>query len=356
VTKAWDNSGNVFQDTRYITVGSSSTSTSTSSGVGMHVSSPADGSSTGSTVHLAASATGYSSISALAVYVDSHDTALVYSSSISKDVSLGAGSHSALFRAWDSQGRTYDKRITFTVSSTSTTSSGSTSSTSTSTSGNTIYNIEQMSGWESCSTCASTTSGTGGKVAGFSMSQNQSSPSLDGKSTKYSIWGDIPYADVLWYKSLKTIMGSKINTAHHFIYDTYFYINHPDYAQAIEFDINQYLNGKSLVFGTQCNLRNGHVWDYWNNRSKAWVHTGKYCGTPSANTWHHVILEVERDTDSNWLHYISVTLDGSKQYLDVWDAPGSTSYNSVVVNFQLDGDYAMHDYAVWLDKFKFIYW
>lgn len=357
VIKAWDNSGKVYQASETVNVGSSTTSSSssgsTSNTIGMHVSAPTDGSTVGSSVHLAANATGYHSISAIKVYIDGNDAALVYSSSIDKYVTVGSGSHRAVFRAWDSTGQTYDATVNFSVSG----SSGSSTSSSSSSGAKTIYGIESMSGWKSCSDCASTPSGTGGTIAGFSMSQHQSSPSLDGSSTKYSIWGTIPYSDVLWYKSLSSIMGSTaVNNAHHFIYDAYFYIEKPQYAQAIEFDINQYVNGHSLVFGTQCNLRNGNQWDYWNNREQKWVHSGIYCGVPSAYKWHHVILEVERDTDSNWLHYISVTLDGSKHYFDKWDAPGSTSWNAVTVNFQLDGDYAMHDYSVWVDKFNFIYW
>jgi hypothetical protein len=356
VIKAWDTGGHVYSSSETINVGSSttsSTSTSTSTSVGMHVSSPSNGSTVGSSVTLSASATGYNPISSIAVYVDGNSTALVYSSSVNKTVTLGSGGHTAVFRAWDSTGKTYSQTVNFTVSGSTSTSTSSSSTSSSS--GNTIYAIQAMSGWQSCSSCASTTSGTGGKIAGYSMSQYIGSPSLDGKSSKFSIWGSTPYADVLWYKSLTSTMGSAASSAHHFIYDAYFYIDKPQYAQSIEFDINQYVNGHSLVFGTQCNLLNGHQWDYWNNQNEAWVHSGIYCGTPSAYTWHHVILEVER-VSGDELHYISVTLDGNKQYYDKYVAPRSSSWTGVTVNFQLDGDYAQHAYNVWVDKFNFIYW
>jgi hypothetical protein len=188
------------------------------------------------------------------------------------------------------------------------------------------------------------------------MQQNVSSPSMDGKSSQYNIWGSIPFTDVLWYKSLTSTMGSTaVANAHHFIYDAWFYLKSPQYAQSLEFDINQFVNGHSLIWGTQCNLLNGHQWDYWDNPTNSWVHSGIYCGTPSANTWHHVILEVER-LSGDQLHYISVTLDGVKSYYNKYSNPTSTSWSGVTVNFQMDGDYAEHAYSTWLDKFNFIYW
>lgn len=360
VISAWDNSGKIYTSSTSVTVGSgttSTTSTSTSSTssttAGVHFSTPSDGATVSSPFTVTASATpsGSAPIASMILYLDGNQVKLVYSNSLSTSVSAGSGSHRLVINSWDNNGKVYTASETVTVGSSSSTST----STSSSSTGKTIYNVQQMSGWQSCSSCASTPSGTGGSVAGYSMTQNISSPSLDGKSSKFSIWGSTPYSDVLWYKSLTSTIGSAYANAHHFIYDAYYYIDKPQYAQSIEFDINQFVNGHKLVFGTQCNLLNGHQWDYWNNRNNAWVHSGVYCGTPSAYTWHHVILEVER-VSGDELHYISVTVDGNKSYLDKYDAPGSTSWTGVTVNFQLDGDYAQHDYNVWVDKFNFIYW
>src|ERR1051325_2257391 len=123
------------------------------------------------------------------------------------------------------------------------------------------------------------------------MSQGEGAPCLAGNSTKFSIWGHTARSMVLWWKSLSSIIGDT-SKPHHFIYDTYFYLTNPPAAQSLEFDINQFVNGHSLIFGTQCNVLNGHVWDVWDNRNSKWVHTSKPCPTPTANTWHHVPIEV----------------------------------------------------------------
>src|SRR5438552_3218317 len=92
----------------------------------------------------------------------------------------------------------------------------------------TISSIDQMTGWTSCSSCAGY--GGTGAVTAHSLTQNLSSPSLDGKSAQFSISGTTAYANALWWKQL----GGK-DSAHNFIYDVYYYIKTPTAPQALEF-------------------------------------------------------------------------------------------------------------------------
>jgi hypothetical protein len=66
------------------------------------------------------------------------------------------------------------------------------------------------------------------------MVANQASPSMDGKSAKFSIGGTVPYSDALWWKQL-----GAVNTATNLKYDLYFYLTNPTAIQALEFDSNQ---------------------------------------------------------------------------------------------------------------------
>lgn len=356
---AWDNSGKLYQSPlETITVGSGSTSTSSSTSNGITVSSPAPGSTVGSPAHFVASATpsGSSPIASMIVYVDGNQDYLVYSNSLDTNITLGSGTHSAIVKAWDNSGKIYQNSFNFTVGGTTTTTSSSSGSTSV-TAGTTVYNVQTLGGWGSCTVCAG--DGGNGPVAGYDMQQHQGSPSMTGDATKFSIWGSTPYSDVLWWKQLVDgdYYPQTVANAHHFIYDTYFYIDNPGAAQALEFDINQYTNGHSLIFGTQCNIRAGAVWDIWDNQNSRWVHTGKSCGAPSAYTWHHVTVEVERASDGgDWLHYISISMDGNKTYIDAWYPPAGSSWKGITVNFQMDGNYAEQSYNVWLDKFSFSYY
>ena len=354
IIKSWDSHGTIYQASESINVGSSTTTTTTStSGSGVSISSPTSGSTVGSPVHFVASASGSAPISSMIIYVDNANKYLVYANHLDTYLSLANGGHSVIIKAWDNTGKIYQQSESISVGTSTTTT---TTTTTTAPSGAThYYNIEQMSGWGSCSQCAG--AGGSGPIASYYMWQNQSSPSMDGNSSKYAITGGSAYADVLWWKQLANGSNNPtlVANAHHFIYDTYFYVTNPTAVQALEFDINQFTGGKGYIFGTQCNVRAGNHWDVWDNVNSHWVSTGIYCGAPAAYTWHHVIVEVER-TSGNQLHYIAITLDGSKHYINSYWAPKASSWSGITVNFQMDGNYAEQAYSTWLDKLTLTAW
>jgi hypothetical protein len=211
----------------------------------------------------------------------------------------------------------------------------------------TFSNIDQMSGWDHCTVCAG--AGGQGSVAVFSMQQNVSSPSMDGRSAKFFLGGTNNYSNALWWKQL----GSH-PTTRNFVYDLYFYIKNPGAAQALEFDVNQSLNGKKYIFGTQCALKR-HAWDVYDPFNRRWVQTNVYCSTPTAYKWHHVVLEFRRST-TNKVSFISVTINGKKAYFNRGYWPRSSSAKELNVAFQMDGDKYQTDYTVWLDKVKLTAW
>lgn len=347
--KAWDVWGGIYQQNLSINVSGSSG--------GVNISAPASGTTPGAPVHLVASATPSNGrrIASMIAYLDNNAVFTTYSDNVDTYLPMGAGGHRLIVKSWeDVTGAIYQQQVDFNVSS----SSGSISSLAapavpTST-GNNIWNVDQMGGWESCSACAYDPSGYG-PTTSFYMWQGVSSPSLDGNAAEFGInGGGTPYTNALYYKRLVGDVNVN-NATRHMVYDTYFYLENSNAPQALEFDINQYVQNRSLVFGSQCNIRAGNVWDIWDNPNDRWVSTGIPCPTPAAYTWHHVVLEVERTWD-NWLHYISITYDGHKYYLDQYYASKWTDWNGITVNFQLDGNYRQEPYKVWLDQFQFNYW
>jgi len=213
----------------------------------------------------------------------------------------------------------------------------------------TFSSIEQMSGWSSCNACAGI-SGSGAKAT-YWYKQNIASPVISGKSMQFFIGGSNPYADVIWWRE----MGAN-NAATHFQYDVYFYLKTPQYAEALEFDVNQNVNGRRFVFGTQCAVKTPHhSWDVWDTAGNAWRSTGVPCPTPSAYKWHHLTWEIYRD--SKYTHFVAFTIDGVKHYVNrAYSSKATSNGNAVSVAFQMDGDYAMHDYSTWLDKVSLKEW
>lgn len=338
----------------------------TASFADIHLNSPQPGTTVGSSVHFNAWADGSAPIASMIIYVDGVQQYLIYNNGFDTYLPIGGqGWHQIIIKAWDVNGTIYQAGEYGVYESeggaapapapTTTTSSSAGSSSSVS-AGNTVWNVQSAGGWDSCTVCAG--DGGNGPVAGYGMSQWQDSPSLSGQATKFSIWGSTPYSDVLWWKQIVDgdYNPDAVRSAHHFIYDTYFMVDNTDAVQALEFDINQFVNGHGLIFGTQCNVRAGNHWDIWDNQGGRWVSTGVWCGAPSAWTWHHVTIEVERADGSDWLHYISIALDGNKSYIDAWYPPSDNGWNGITVNYQMDGNYQMAGYNTWLDKLTFSYW
>ncbi|MBV9670408.1 MAG: hypothetical protein JOZ43_05580, partial [Acidobacteriales bacterium] len=219
------------------------------------------------------------------------------------------------------------------------------------TGGNWMNNIESMSGWQVCSACA----GVGGRgpVASSYLNQHVGSPSMNGNATECHIGGGPAYSDVLWHRDM--IKDPTVNNNTHYLtYDAYFYVTNANAPQAIEFDLNQFVQGRSLIWGTQCNIRAGNHIDIWDNVNSHWVSTGIYCPVLQPYTWHHWVIQAER-TSSNTLRYVSVSLDGQTHYINSFWASKGTGWTGITVNFQLDGNYAQQPYSVWVNQLNMNY-
>ncbi len=305
---------------------------------GVTVSSPTSGSTQSSSVHFYATASMSGTVSAMQIYDNGTLKYKVSGAKIDTTLTMASGSHSVTVKAWNTAGASTYTKISFSVS-------GSTSTGSTTT---TYYsNVDQQSGWEHCGACAGI--GGSGSVVSYSMTQNQSSPSIDGNSAMFWIGSGTPYSDALWWKQL----GPNPN-ATHFVYDLYFYYTNANAPQSLEFDVNQALNSQKYTFGTQCSMRGSKQWDIWDSYNKKWIHTGVACPAPPTYKWNHLVWEFERVGGKT--HFIALTFNGTKHYIDKYFSPHSTSVKELDVAFQMDGNYNQTSYKVWLDKVTLKAW
>jgi hypothetical protein len=282
------------------------------------------------------------------IYVDNISVYLVSASKLDTYVTIAAGGHSVVVQAWDSTGAVFKTPLSLTVSGSSPTPTPTPTSGFPAPPSTAVVkaNIDQMTGWASCTVCAG--ANAAGPVATYSMVENQASPSLDGASAKFSISGTTPYSDALWWKQL-----GAADTATHLKYDVAFYITNPGVAQALEFDNNQSNGVHKFIYGTQCNIKGNH-WDVWGNASGNWLSTGIACSAPTAFVWHHLTWEFQR-TSTNVI-FVGFTYDGVTHYVNRSYPARSSTVHEMNVAFQMDGDYAMHAYSTWLDKVTLTYW
>jgi hypothetical protein len=178
------------------------------------------------------------------------------------------------------------------------------------------------------------------------MTQNISSPSLSGNSSSWSIGGDTVYSDVLWNNHLIGDFSSQgmpdynhtiIPSLHNFTYDVYFYVEDPSVSQALEFDINQFVDGnptfgdmnaasRAAMSGTSGTIPADVAPDRRRLQS-----FGKCLEPPH--------LQVQRTSD-NQLLFQSITLNGVTSTLNYYEDPTPTTWYGVTINYQQDGNYA----------------
>jgi hypothetical protein len=348
VVQEWDYCGGSTYATVNLTVGSGGNP-------GVIVSTPSDGGTVSSPVNYVASATTSCSkgIASMGVYVNNVLTYVASGSSLNTNLSLDSGKYHTVVEEWDHCGGASYTPIDISVSG----GGGG--------GGNQFTQLQASNGWiaygeyppqyDICTDC--------GPGVTWSIKQHQGSPSISGDATEFWIGGTHPYADVLFTNSLIGTHSSQgmpdldhkiIPNLHNFTYDLYFYGSNLLVSQVLEFDINQFFDGKGFTYGHQCNLAGGHQWDIWDNVNKHWIHTGLACN-PVSNGWNHLTLEVERTSDDQLL-YKTITLNGTTYTLNkTYPHYDCGNWYGVGVNYQMDGNSKQTAYSTYVDKFTFTY-
>jgi len=335
----------------------------TSAFAGVFVSAPANNSTVATSVQYVAKAQSSCSKGVASMGIYTAPGKLVYvvnGSSLNHSITLSPGTYHTVVQEWDHCGWSSSTPITINV--------GSGGAPPPSSSGTTFFNLHQKGGWTGyallptsfaiCRSCSPT-----GPQATWSRRTGATSPSVSGNSTRHDIGGKTQYADILWNNHLIGDFSSQglpdsshtlITKLHNFTYDVWFFGNNIGLSQALEFDINQFVNGKSFIWGHECRIAGGHQWDVWNNKAAKWTPTGIPCN-PLNNAWNHLVLQVQR-TPNDQLLFKSITLNGKTSTLNHLDSPTSTSWYGVTINYQQDMNHTPSPYSIWLDKLNFSYW
>lgn len=206
--------------------------------------------------------------------------------------------------------------------------------------------IEKLSGWKSCSSCAGAAGN--GPAINYSMTRNIASPTMGKKSAQFGISGTAPYGAAIWWKQL-----TPAPNAHNFQYDVYYYLKNPGVSQALEFDVNQSVNGHKFIFGTQCNIA-AHSYEVWSSVTH-WVKTGIACSTPQAYKWNHIRLQFQRTPDGK-AKFVSVSINGNQHYINRVFNPQKSSVKELNVAYQMDGNKHMTAYKSWVENVSLKYW
>jgi len=350
VVQEWDNCGGSTSTPITILVGSAN-------GGSVNVAAPRANSTVSPTVQFVASASSSCSkgVASMGIYTGPGVLAYVTpGAELNALLNLSPGVYKTVVQEWDQCGGSTSTPITITVAGAPY--------------GGVFNSLQKQSGWtgyallpalyEICSGCQPS-----GPEATWSMGQNVSSPSMSGHSSIMKIGGQTAYADILWNnhligdfssQGLPDYSHTQVPNLHNFTYDVYFYVQDASVSQALEFDINQFVNGYSYIWGHECRIAGGNEWDIWDNPSQTWHPTGIPC-KPLSNAWNHLTIMAQRTSD-NHLLFQSITLNGETSVLNYYESPTPSTWYGVTINYQQDGNYAQVPYSVWLDNLTFAYW
>ena len=304
------------------------------------VSSPLTNSSVTSPMNVVANATPTDPIFFMRVYIDGLAMYFTFTNSINTQIFVAPGQHTVEVMAEDNQGYISATILNVTVTSQA--------------AQNTISNIQSLPGWQSCAADFPPGSGRAGQVCASgnpdpptsSMTQNVSSPSMDGQSAQFSMSGPNGYSNELYFNA---IAGG--NNVSHFSYDLYFYIDNPNAPQALEFDTNQTFGGYRWVWGSECNFKGETppMWDIWDDENGVWRETDVPCNPFPANTWVHLVWTIERV--GNQVHYISLQVGNQTYNVDTYyNNQMDWTLEEIDTAFQMDLAEPPQPYNVWLDE------
>lgn len=312
----------------------------------LSVSSPLDQSSVTSPMHVVAMANPKNPLFFMRVYADGLAVYFTYTNSIDTQIFLAPGQHKIEVMAEDKQGYISDTILNVNVTSQAQQT--------------TISGIQTMPGWQTCSAVYQPGSGRDGQLCAAgnpnpptsTMTENQSSPAMDGKSALFTMSGPNGYSNQIYFNA---IAGG--NNVSHFVYDLYFYMDNPGAPQALEFDINQTFGGRRWVWGSECNFKGETppLWDIWDDENGVWRPTNVPCNTFPANQWIHLVWTVERVNEQ--VHYISLQVGDQTYQVDTYynDQPDWT-LEEIDVAFQMDMPQPPVAYNVWLDEVNLTAW
>jgi hypothetical protein len=267
------------------------------------------------------------------IYIDNKLAYQTQSSKIDTSLNAGGGRHSLTAQAWDQSGQIYKSSINITVSG----SSGRNP---------TFSQIQTIPNWADCSVCAG--QGGSGPSTDHWMEEGISSPSLSGAAARFHV-GGTSWGAALWWKDLQ---GD--TTVNNLQYDLDFNVDHPDQAQALEFDVNQGTGGNRYLFGTECDFGDSQTWRVWNSGSHKWVSTGIFCGRPQAGQWNHVTWEFQRNNGQ--VVFVAVTLNGDRHTVGVSSNSFADGGDFINVAFQADLNASGGNLAVSLDNVNLTTW
>ncbi len=217
--------------------------------------------------------------------------------------------------------------------------------------GITITNIQNRTDWKTCGACGNT--GGGGALASYQMKPGISSPSLSGSSAQFSIDGaGQAYANAYWYAQQTAQAPTGPVKYISYSFDLYVPSVPSGVIQAIEFELQQGVNGKTYNFAWQADYAE-NAWRTFDYASKQWNSAPVPFAQFAPNSWHHILTTYHIDSTTGAGIHDSIAIDGqTHDNLNISYAPSPGSSNYLNNAFQLDTNSHGSPYGVYVDNMQ----
>lgn len=317
------------------------------------VSEPADGAKVIPTTHFSAAAGPGScrdGVAAMGVYIDDTLMYTVGGTKLDVNLPLEQGPHRAVVQAWDYCGGATKSLVHVVVG------------------GTTITGVQALPGWNQWGELPPTDGICDAPCHGlvnWSMYQHHKQGSLSGNATQFNTGGTEGYTDVLWSypfigdgapDEMKDHGHKLMPTLHNFSMDTSVFITNLKVSQSVELDINMFMGGVGMEWGTQCNVLGDRVWDIWDNVNAHWMPTDIPCELKN-NAWNRVVIQVQRKPNNDLL-YQTITVNDVMYTINRTVAPFHVpkGWWGMNVNFQMDSDNRPSPNTEYVDNMNVTYW
>jgi hypothetical protein len=185
---------------------------------------------------------------------------------------------------------------------------------------------------------------------GSGSATNVPSPSIDGQSLKISYLGGPAFMGVdAFHRFPANDAATRFEVKYSFLYQD------PAAVQALEFAMNQYIQGTRYEWAMQWEQLgpqgDGHPqWRVWTGSS--WAPIG-ISDPLSPNTWY--TLQIDGNIVNGQTHYLSFTIHGVQHNLGMAFAPHAEQGDQLVAAVQLDGNGTPTPYDLFVDDAHFFW-
>lgn len=180
------------------------------------------------------------------------------------------------------------------------------------------------------------------------------SPSEDGQSLNFNYAAGNPsYMGIYAYR---VFAADHSATRFQSVYD--FYLPSTTPVQALEFPMNDYINGTRYQWAVQWAPKEGGgpQWRIWEGAGKWQTPSGGRISATdiTAGRWHHLVLD--GNIVGGKVHYMDLIVNGVSHDLSAYSfAPTGGAGDQLVAAMQLDGDVNATPYHTYLENWHF-YW